>query len=386
MNSDTDIAFFLTPEQKEIESTLDRFLADRWPLDDRRQRDWPADRLWHELGEMGILSLSLPESSGGLGGGMLDIMLVAQALGAHLVDVPYVSSAVIPGILIAGGDEALAGVASGSRRYAVAMNIGGEWQSGSKLAVYEEAGNGFSLDASAVIVTGFVQADRILVPARHRRQPERISLFSLLPSQTGLDIVSEIALNGRTASRASLIGVEVGASALVGAEGAMLPAVRATSDMLLLYIAAETIGIAKALFDRTVAYVKVRKQFGATIGSFQAVQHRLVEMFTAIETASAQVQSAFAQFDHVSPEDRQNLALVTKMHVDEAAHNVARETVQLHGGMGLTAELDVGCFFKHLLVLRMIDGGPKAQARQIAGLRSPPTRVQSLKMDDRPAV
>lgn len=369
MSTETDLAFFFSAEQLEIAATLDRLLSERWPLENRRA-DLHPPRLWRDLAELGILGLPFPEAAGGLGGGPLDMVLVTETLGRHLAASPYVASTAVVSTLIGAADPALTGpLMSAASSCAVALDLSDPHSCG---ATYKQSGGGFVIDGSCVALFGPADAELVLVPARPaptsvNAGPARVFLLSA--SRDASRIGKARTLDGLS-SHLTLAGVPVERSACVGGECDATARIAAATDLMLLGYAAEAVGLGKALLQRTVDYVKVRKQFGVTVGSFQAIQHRLVEMFTAIEIASAQVQSTAAQFQHATEARRRGLAIATKMFADEAGRNIAREAVQLHGGMGLTSELDVGDFFKRLLTIRMIDGGRKAQKSSLLHLRN----------------
>lgn len=363
MTSTTDIPFFLSSEQIEFGNTLDRMLRERWPLEARRRGDWPAAALWRDLAEFGVLALPFDEEHGGLNGGALDTMLVASLFGRHLVRLPFVPSIAAAAILLADGDDVdIASIASGAHDCALVFGFDAD---GTPSADCARTQDGYRLDGKSLPLIGRAGAQELIVPARHRDGPGGLSIFVVPTNAGGVSVSRDAALDGTELQRIDLSGVAVRPGARVGTEAAMEPAVDKAADMIRLGYAAEAIGIARALLDRTVSYVKVRKQFGVTIGSFQAIQHRLVEMFAAVEVGEAQVHAACAQFAATDAAERRRLAVTTKMHVDKAALHVAREAVQLHGGMGLTAELDIGDFFKRLLVIRHADGGPKAHRSYI---------------------
>lgn len=357
MTSTTDIPFFLSSEQIEFRDTLDRMLREKWPLEQRRGGEWSAEALWRDLAEFGALALPFDEKHGGLNGGALDTMLVASLFGRHLVRLPFVPSIAAVAILLGeGGNADIASIAAGTRDCAVVIDLD---EDDPLFADCARTQNGYRLDGKSLPLIGRTGAQKLIVPARHGDQAGGISLFIVPANADGVTILRDTVLDGTALQRIDLSDVAVQPDARVGTEGGMAAAFDKAADMIRLGYAAEAVGIAKALLDRTVDYVKVRKQFGVTIGSFQAIQHRLVEMFAAVEVGEAQVQAAFAQFAIAKPEERRRLAITTKMHVDKAALHVAREAVQLHGGMGLTAELDIGDFFKRLLVIRHADGGPR---------------------------
>lgn len=363
MTTQVDVPFFLTDEQIEFSRVLERMLAERWPLDRRRDANWENEGLWNDLVELGVLGLLFTEEHGGLSGRSLDHMLVSAALGKNLVKLPPIDQVFLASTLLGiDAKEIVSDIISGSRRYAVASDLNA---GSSRLATCHRVGDDFRLDANMLTLHGDSDFETVLVPARHSEDLTKVSLFKVARSTSSMSVIDGPGLDGRANHSLNLADTIVTSEGLVGLEGTLADRLERTAEMLCLRQAAYAIGISEALLERTVNYVKVRKQFGSTISSFQAIQHRLVQMFASIKIGLAQVQSAFAQFGCTPPQERKAIAISTKMYVDDLALGVAREAVQMHGGMGLTSELDVGEYFKSLLILRQSDGGPRSHLKSL---------------------
>ena len=199
-------------------------------------------------------------------------------------------------------------------------------------------------------------ADFLVVPARtsgDARDRDGISLFFVPAGAKGLALKSFATADGLRAADLALRDVEVGAEALLGSPGHGLDLLQRAVDLATLAQAAEAVGAMRSLLDSTVAYAKTREQFGVTLGTFQALQHRMVDMFAATEMAAAHVQAALARISGAEDPVEPRTAVMVKLQVDRAARLVGQEAVQIHGGMGMTDDLDVGHHFKRLTMMAL---------------------------------
>ena len=352
--------FFLNSDQQLFKESLARTLKDGWTLSERRKlsRSEPgySTKLWKALAALGAQGAFLPEAAGGAGGNGLDLMVVMEAIGKHLVSGPYAESIALGGALLAKDTKRLAAVAGGESIVIAALTErGSRFDLNHVETRAEKSGSGYKLSGAKLLAPYGGAADWILVPARtagDTRSTEGITLFLLSRSEKGMTLKSQITSDGRRAASLALEGAVVAADSVVGEPGRGLVPLQRAVDVATLALCAEAVGCMQHLLDATLAYSKVREQFGAKIGSFQALQHRMVDMFTSLETARSNVQAALAKVS--GPEDTPDPldVVLTKLHTDRAARHVGQEAVQLHGGMGMTDDLDVGHYFKRLTMMQ----------------------------------
>ena len=361
----TQQSFFLGEDQRIFRDSLARWLAEHWSLLERRRlmaTDPGYSReAWAGLAEMGVLGAFLPERAGGAGGGGPELMVAMEGFGRALFASPYLwTVALAAPLLVAGGkagDDLLARIAAGKAIASVATT---EAQSRYDLHHVEtrarRAGAGYAISGAKQAVPYGAAADFLVVPARtsgDQRDRDGISLFLVPAGARGLALKSFATADGLRAADLTLRDVEVGAEALLGPLGRALEPLQRAVDLAMLAQAAEAVGAMRNLLDSTVAYAKARQQFGVAIGSFQALQHRMVDMFAATEMAASHVQAALAGVG--GPEDPVDprTAVMVKLQVDRAARLVGQEAVQIHGGMGMTDDLDVGHHFKRLTMMAL---------------------------------
>lgn len=359
--------FKLTDEQELLRSGLTKFLSTRYDLESSRAAaktgaGWQPE-IWQAFAEeLGILGAALPEEYGGIGGGPVEMMLIAEALGHALVVEPYVDTAVVAAGLIerAGGDSAaglLEQIAAGS---AVVTLAAGEVTSGDNWrdvrTVAERDGDDWVLTGSKIVSMSTPLASHVLVTARtsgEQSDTAGISLFlvDLSSTPTGLTRHDYRTIDDRRASDIEFDRVRVPGSALLGAEGAAWPSLAQARDEGAAAVCAEAVGLMRKVLADTVEYCKQRQQFGQPIGSFQVLQHRMVDMYMEVEQAAAAALLAVLKLD--SDEDTRARAVsAAKATVGRAAQFVGQQAVQLHGGMGMTEELAIGHYFKRLTALQ----------------------------------
>ncbi|MEZ0341238.1 acyl-CoA dehydrogenase family protein [Mycobacterium sp. pV006] len=359
--------FKLTDEQELLRSGLTKFLSTRYDLESSRAAaktgaGWQPE-IWQGFAEeLGILGAALPEEYGGIGGGPVEMMLIAEALGHALVVEPYVDTAVVAAGLIerAGGDSAaglLEQIAAGS---AVVTLAAGEVTSGDNWrdvrTVAERDGDDWVLTGSKIVSMSTPLASHVLVTARtsgEQSDTAGISLFlvDLSSTPTGLTRHDYRTIDDRRASDIEFDRVRVPGSALLGAEGAAWPSLAQARDEGAAAVCAEAVGLMRKVLADTVEYCKQRQQFGQPIGSFQVLQHRMVDMYMEVEQAAAAALLAVLKLD--SDEDTRARAVsAAKATVGRAAQFVGQQAVQLHGGMGMTEELAIGHYFKRLTALQ----------------------------------
>jgi alkylation response protein AidB-like acyl-CoA dehydrogenase len=365
----------LSDEQVMLRDTLTRYLAQSFAFDPHRPRD--AGALWQALGrDLGVLGAALPVEAGGLGGGAVETMVIADALGEALAPVPYIETAVIAAGLLkrAGGERATAllpQLADGSVRAVLAA---GEADSRQALEAVtttaKKNADGWAINGEKVVVAGAPGAEWLLVTARTSGGPRDVrgvSLFLVPADAAGLSRHDYALIDGLPASDLTLSNVTVPTDALLGAEGGALPLLEQARDEGIAALCAEAAGLTRKLLADTVAYTKERRQFGQPLASFQALQHRMVDMFIAVEQATS---AAYLAALHVEgpAEQRAREVAAAKATVADAVRFVGQNAVQLHGGMGMTDELAVGHYFRRATAIEQQFGAADHHAKRYAAL------------------
>jgi alkylation response protein AidB-like acyl-CoA dehydrogenase len=359
--------FKIDNEQQLLRDGLTRFLATRYDLEKSRAAaktgpGWQPE-IWRAFAEeLGILGAALPEDCGGIGGGPVEMMLIAEALGHALVVEPYVDTAVVAAGLLrrAGGPTAsslLERIVSGTAVVTLAATepaSGEHWQDVSSTAGRD--GDGWVLTGSKIVSAGTPLASHVLVTARtsgSRRDTDGISLFllDLTSAAPGLEAHSYRTIDDRRASDLVFDGVRLPAEALLGTEGGAWASIAQARDEGAAAVCAEAVGCMRKVLADTVEYCKQRQQFGQPIGSFQVLQHRMVDMYMEVEQAAAATHLAILKLGS-DESSRARAVSAAKATIGRAAQFVGEQAVQLHGGMGMTEELAIGHYFKRLTALQ----------------------------------
>lgn len=327
--------------------------------------------IWALFGEQGWLAAGLPESVGGLGGGAFDLALIAEALGRGLVPEAYVAVAGTAAPLLAKLDPAgplLAGLAWGEGRPTVAHNEAAARGDRRWLETRARAdGEGYVLDGVKTAIEGGPAATTLLVSARIEGSGE-IALFALPPDARGLGARHFRTVDNRGASNFELERVRVGADARIGQGGDVEAALDFALDYGLVIACAEAVGAMQAALALTTDYLRTRKQFGQLIGDFQALRHRLADMFIELEQARSIVLRAIEALEADDPKERAKLAAAAKVRVGQAARFVGAQAIQLHGGIGVTEEYAIGQYFKRLTMFGLHGGTEATHLERYVGL------------------
>ena len=354
--------FRLSDEQEMLRTGLTKFLATRYGLEGSRTAaktgaGWQPD-VWRAFAdELGILGAALPEHAGGIGGGAVEVMVIAEALGHALVIEPYVDTAVVAaGLLLrAGGEraaEVLGRIADGRAIVALAAaepESGDRWQDAVTTA--RRDGAGWVLNGSKIMALSAPFATHLLVTAR---TDEGLSLFLLNVAGDGvhgLEMHAYRTVDDRRAADLVLTGLRLPADALLGTEGDAWPSLTQARDEGAAAVCAEAVGAMRRVVADTVEYCKQRRQFGQPIGSFQALQHRMVDMHMELEQSIAAVYLAVLNLESDAV-TRARAVSAAKATIGRAARFIGQNAVQLHGGMGMTEELAIGHYFKRLTALQ----------------------------------
>ena len=356
------MSFELSEEQESIRRTAKTFIAERAPVSHLRALRDRADpigfsrELWKEMAELGLFALPIPEAYGGAGLGFAELGLVLAECGRTLAPTPLVSTVLLSAsALVLGGSPeqkqtVLPEVAHGDRIVAFAHD------EGSRFAPYEVAtraeavGNGFELRGEKVFVMDGHVADDFIVVARTAGGPaerDGLTLFLVPARAPGITVTRTNMVDSRNAARVRFAGTP--AASIVGQLGAGADLLDRILDRATIGLCAEMLGGAEEVFARTVSYLKTRKQFGVPIGSFQSLKHRAALLFCEVELSKSIVAEALAAVD-AARADVPVLASVAKARLSDTYVAVTNEAVQMHGGVGVTDELDIGLFLKRARV------------------------------------
>ncbi|MFA5939598.1 MAG: acyl-CoA dehydrogenase family protein [Sinimarinibacterium sp.] len=361
--------FNFSEEQQQFRDSLERYIREAYDFESRRKilksEAGYSREVWQQLAEMGALAITLPEAHGGFGGNAFDTVLVMEALGRGLVVEPYLSTVVLGAGLVsdAGSDtqkaDVLNAVATGERLLALAHGEPGSRYALSQVATTaKKDGGNWVLNGSKAVVLHGDTADQLIVSVRSAggaRDAQGISLFLVDANAAGVTRHAYPTQDGGRAADIALANVRVPDSARLGAEGAALPLLEHAIDRAIAALCAEAVGAMSATIEQTVNYLKTRKQFGVPIGTFQALQHRAVEMYLHAEQARSMSWLAAAKLD--APRDeRRHAVSAAKVLVAQSARYVGQQAVQLHGGIGVTDELAVSHYFKRLTMISLLFG------------------------------
>ncbi len=372
----------LTPsdEQRLLRESADRFVNETYTADHRRKvASEPlgfSTKIWKQFAELGWLAMPIAEDHGGLGGGAIEVGILMEAFGRGLVSEPYLSTVVIGASLISEcGTEAqkqalLPNIADGSLVLAFAHS---ERQARFDLAdvrtTAKKTSDGWRLDGNKTAVLDGNAAGRLIVSARvdDGAGAARLCLFLVPQGVRGLTARDYPRLGGGRACNLDLRDVQLPADALLGDGTDALPAIEAVVDRAMAALGAEAVGIMQTLLDQTLEYTKIRKQFGRPLSANQVIRHRLADMAMQCDEARSMALRAALMAD-AEPVARSRAASGAKAKIGKCARFVAEQSVQLHGAMGVTDELDIGSYFKRLLAFDTLFGGSAHHYRRHAAL------------------
>jgi alkylation response protein AidB-like acyl-CoA dehydrogenase len=357
--------FRLSEEQQLLRDSIARFVANEYGFEARKaivasERGW-SPAVWAQLAEMGLLGVPFAEAHGGVGGSMVDVMVVMQELGRGLVVEPYLSTVVLGGGLVnlagsgAQKQDILPRVAEGKWLLAAAF---GEPQSRYDLhdvaTTAKRDGGGFVLGGKKSVVLHGATADTLVVSARTaggQRDRQGITLFLVDAKARGVSLSDARTVDGLRAADVGLDGVHVGAGAVLGAVDGGLATLEAAADLGAAALCAEAVGVIEALNAATLEYLKTRQQFGQPIGRFQALQHRAVDMLIHAEQLKSMACVAAVKSQAADAVERRRAVSAAKSLAGRAGRAVAKEAVQMHGGMGVTNELPAAHYAKRLTMI-----------------------------------
>lgn len=376
--------FDLSDDQAQIKDSVDRMLADAYA--DLRKREeaqksskgYSAEN-WSKIAELGLTGIPFAEEHGGLGAGLVETMLVMEAVGRNLAIEPYFSTVVLGGgVLRHASQETINAriipeIIAGTHTVALATQ---ERQSRFDLndvaTTARPDGDSYVLDGEKLAVLGADSANSLIVSARisgTHRDRNGIGLFLVNGSAPGVSRRGGPTQDGFRAADVTLKGVKVAASdVLVGNGGGGLTVLERVRDEAIAALSAEAVGAMAALHEMTVDYLKTRKQFGVPIGSFQVLQHRAVDMFTHLEQARSMAYYATMMATEPDATERKRAMSAVKVQIGRSARFIGQEAIQLHGGIGMTMEYKAGHYFKRLTMIDMAFGNADHHLRELARL------------------
>ncbi len=362
--------FQYTEEQQLLAESFRRLVERRHDFEARKaivaSPAGHSPELWTELAGLGLLSLPFAEADGGFGGGAIDLMPAMEAIGDALLVEPFLSTLAPAGWLVARcGDAAqraavLPGVIAGARRLAFAHGEREARYTLSQVATRaRRAGAGWTLDGEKAVVLHAPLADRLVVSARcdgDAGDADGLALFLVDADAPGLAMRSLRTVDNLRAADLRLDGVTLPAEALLGEAGTAFAAIEEAVDFATALLCAEAVGAMRSANQATLEYLKTRRQFGVPIGTFQALQHRMVDMTISAEQARSITCLACARVDaaargEIDAAERRRVVSAAKVKVADAARHVGQEAIQLHGGMGMTQEMKVSHTFKRLTMI-----------------------------------
>lgn len=373
--------FSYSEEQQMLRDSIAKFINQDYDFDTRRKivesEAGYSKENWKLFAELGWLMVPFKEEDGGLGGTAVDVVGLMEELGKGIVVEPILPTVILGGGLIAEAGNAeqkealLGSLMEGNLQLAFAF---AEPQSRYNLADVttkaEKVGDGYKINGHKAAVLNGNNADKIIVAVRtsgDQRDQDGISLLIVDADTQGLHKRPYETVDGQQGAEISFKDVTVPAANLLGEEGKALPVIETVIDRAALAVSAEAVGAMEVTYKKTVEYTKTRKQFGVPIAVFQALQHRMAEMFMEHEQAKSIMLMAAMKCDSAGGVDRKAVS-AAKSRIGKAARQVGQEAIQLHGGIGVTEELDVGHYFKRLTAIQFIFGSTDYHTQRFAEL------------------
>jgi alkylation response protein AidB-like acyl-CoA dehydrogenase len=370
------MSWILNEERRMLRDSAQTFLTERAPVAHlRKLRDGAdikgyAPELWSAFAEQGYSAILVPEAHGGLGLGVAEAGLIAEQIGHTIVPTPFFSTAVLAAWLLKNAGSAaqqqawLPRIATAQTILALAVDERSRHRATAMNTTAKREGGQWRIDGKKLLVVDGHVAQALIVAAR---TDQGVALLLVPAGAPGLKVERTVMVDAHNAARVTLEGVRVGDDALIGRPETGAALLDQVLDVGRVVAAAGLLGLADEVFDRTVQYLKERKQFDRVIGEFQALQHRAAELFCDLELTRAIVRQALRAVDEGRP-DAPLLVAQAKARACLTANRAVQEGVQMHGGIGMTDELDIGLFMKRARVLQELFGDAAAQMDRAATL------------------
>ena len=371
--------FDLSEEQRLLKESVDGLLTDSYDFDARKkymqEKGGWSRAMWGKLAEQGLLGLPFAEADGGFGAGGVETTIVMEALGKALVLEPYLATVVIGGgFLRHGGSDAqkaahIPGIIDGSKTFAFAqLEKNSRYDLHDVVTSAKKKGAGWIIDGEKFVVINGENADTLIVTARtrgDRRDTAGVGVFLVPANAKGITRKSYPTQDGLHAADITFTGVEVGADAAIGNPEDALALIERVVDDARMALCAEAVGLMDESLKTTVEYIKTRKQFGVPIGTFQSLQHRASDMFVAVEQARSMSMFATMASDFDDAKERAKAIAAAKVQIGKSLKFVGQQSIQLHGGIGMTMEAKIGHYFKRLTMIENTFGDTDYHLRRV---------------------
>jgi len=362
--------FSLNEEQQLLKDSVDRFVRENYELSQRRElvdsKDGFSLDHWATMAELGWLGATLPEEYGGIGGGPVEAMVLMEGFGRGLVVEPYYATAVMGGNLIlqGGSDEQKTALLPDLAEGKLMLAFGyAERQSRYDLfdveSTAKKSGSGYILNGHKGVVIHGGTADKIIVSARTggaTRDKDGITLFIVDAGANGVSIRDYQTIDGLRAAEVGLENVEVGGDAVLGEVDDGLALMNDIARRSMAALSAEAVGIMDTMQTLTNDYLQTREQFGRPIGKFQVLQHRMVDILIGCEESRSSMLVATLRLDDEDEARREKAVSAAKVKIGQSGKFIGENAIQLHGGMGMTDEMQIGHYFKRLAMIDVMFG------------------------------
>lgn len=372
----------MNEEQRYLKTVAREFFENNSPIQvlrnlrDSRDRLGYSEELWQKMVDLGWTGIIFPESVGGLGFGFKGLGAVIEESGRTLAATPLLSSVVLCGSAISLGctekqqQEILPILIGGEMLFALAVDEGPHHNPVATAMPAKKVQDGYQIDGNKTFVMDGHIADKLIVAARTSGRPgddKGITLFMIDADSPGITRTRTFMIDGRNAANLTFDRVTVDSSSIIGDQDDGYLLLEQVLDRGRIFLAAEMLGSIQECFDRTILYLKTRKQFGVFIGTFQALQHRAAQMFMEIELTRSAVMASLSSLEAQSD----NVAIhasLAKYKASETFELVSNEAIQLHGGIGITDELDIGLFLKRACVAQQTLGSAEFHRDRYAAM------------------
>ncbi|WFU62550.1 pimeloyl-CoA dehydrogenase small subunit [Bradyrhizobium brasilense] len=372
--------FNLSDEQRILKESVDGFLAAVYGFEQRhkymKEKGGWSRAVWSRLAKQGLLGLPFLEIDGGFGAGPVETSIVMESLGRALVLEPYLPTVVIAGGFLRHGGSAaqkaihIPSIVDGSRTFAFAqLEKHSDYELNDVTTAAERTADGWVIDGEKLIVMNGENADALMVTARTqgtRRDRTGIVLFLVPATAKGVSIKNYQTQDGLHAADIVLSRVEIGPEAAIGDPLNGLPLIERVVDEARAALCAEAVGLMDESLKMTVEYLKTRKQFGVTIGSFQSLQHRAADMLIALEQARSMSMFATMAVSFDDPTERAKSIAAAKVQIGRSGKFIGQQSIQLHGGIGMTMEARIGHYFKRLTMIEHAFGDANYHLRRVS--------------------
>jgi pimeloyl-CoA dehydrogenase small subunit len=361
--------FDLNDDQRLLKESIDRLLAERYDFERRNkylaEPDGWSREMWGRYAEMGLLAMPFATEDGGLGGGAVETLLVTEAFGRALVLEPYLATVVLGGGLLRFGaspsqrSEFIPPICEGRLLLAFAhVEDQSRYDLADVVTSARQDGRHWILNGQKRFVLHGDCADKLFVSARiegESRDSQGLALFLVDARSPGLSRRNYLMHDRLHAADVTLDNVRVKPDCLIGEPGAALPLIEKVVDMAIAALCSEAVGAMSRAHEITLDYLKLRKQFGASIGSFQVLQHRAVDMLVMIEQARGMAMYA-AMMSEAGPAERRRAISAAKVQIGQSGKFVGAQAIQLHGGIGMTDECQAGHYYRRLTMIEVLFG------------------------------